>query len=640
VAIFHELKRRNIFRVAAAYLVAAWVLLQACELILGVYETPDYALQIVIALLAVGFPFVLLFSWVFEVTPEGIKRESQVDRTKSITGVTAKRLDIATISMVIMAMSIFALDKLWIDERSTTNSDYSSEAGKGLVWATQQLIEVDRLSDLGQYQEAFKLATEIEPYLRDSVDQSELWSEFSFSADIVSDPPGATVYRQTVDQPDSEWQELGVTPLTGVRFAFDTAFRVRLQLEGHRTVNIREHVFWSKYSGPRHPVINLDRDEDLPEEMVRVRGFAHDLVDYEDFFLDRYEVTNRQYEEFVSSGGYEDPSYWTERFVDNGQLVTWNVAIQSFVDTTGRPGPANWQGGTYPNGQADFPVNGISWYEAAAFANFLGKELPTVEHLRSALPFYRWEGGIMAAQSNLGSQSIRPVGQNRAMSAVGIFDLIGNVREWNSNEAIDGNRVAFGGGWSDPPYFDNHLTVLSPWDRDSANGIRLIRTFDSKEKLARLNTPQLPVEGRDFRVLEPVSDGDFEIFRRLYVYDSFPLNTTTTELREFEHWNRERVEFDLPGGDRGGAILYLPRNSMPPPISMTFDSWSAVDTRLFNHCSWAPTIGMMKNLLSPIQVSGATASSRLPNRHLIETSSLRGCRNTRERSISSKPGKT
>jgi pimeloyl-ACP methyl ester carboxylesterase len=352
--------------------------------------------------------------------------------------------------------------------------------------------------------------------------------------------------------------------LTGVRFAFDTAFRVRLQLEGHRTVNIREHVFWSKYFGPLHPVINLDRDEDLPEEMVRVRGFAHDLVDYEDFFLDRYEVTNRQYEEFVSSGGYEDPSYWTERFVDNGQLVTWNVAIQSFVDTTGRPGPANWQGGTYPNGQADFPVNGISWYEAAAFANFLGKELPTVEHLRSALPFYRWEGGIMAAQSNLGSQSIRPVGQNRAMSAVGIFDLIGNVREWNSNEAIDGNRVAFGGGWSDPPYFDNHLTVLSPWDRDSANGIRLIRTFDSKEKLARLNTPQLPVERRDFRVLEPVSDGDFEIFRRLYAYDSLPLNTNTTELREFEHWNRERVEFDLPGGDRGGAILYLPRNSMPP----------------------------------------------------------------------------
>jgi serine/threonine protein kinase len=67
-------------------------------------------------------------------------------------------------------------------------------------------------------------------------------------------------------------------------------------------------------------------------------------------------------------------------FVSRGRTLTWEAAVASFRDTTGRPGPATWELGNFPDGQDDWPVNGVSWYEAAAYAVFAGKLLPTIYH--------------------------------------------------------------------------------------------------------------------------------------------------------------------------------------------------------------------------------------------------------------------
>ena len=85
----------------------------------------------------------------------------------------------------------------------------------------------------------------------------------------------------------------------------------------------------------------------------------------------------------------------------------------------------------------------------------------------------------------------------------------------------------------------------SPWDRDSTHGFRLVRTFDGDEKLARLRGPREPRDRRDYRKEEPASDAEFIIYRRLYDYDSLPLNAEVVAADEFEHWIRERVAFDL-----------------------------------------------------------------------------------------------
>jgi len=111
-----ELKRRNVFRVAAAYVVAAWVITEVSSLVLEIYESPDSVIRIIVALLALGLPFALVFAWAFEVTPEGIKRESEVDRSRTITNRIAKRLDLLTIAMVVVAVGLFSVDRFLPDQ--------------------------------------------------------------------------------------------------------------------------------------------------------------------------------------------------------------------------------------------------------------------------------------------------------------------------------------------------------------------------------------------------------------------------------------------------------------------------------------------------------------------------------------------
>jgi len=104
---FEELKRRNVIRLALAYLAASWLLIEISSSILGIYNAPQWISRVIVALLAVGFPLALFFAWAFEITPEGIKRESQVDRSKSISHHTAKRLDLITIAMLVLVAALF-----------------------------------------------------------------------------------------------------------------------------------------------------------------------------------------------------------------------------------------------------------------------------------------------------------------------------------------------------------------------------------------------------------------------------------------------------------------------------------------------------------------------------------------------------
>ena len=107
--------------------------------------------------------------------------------------------------------------------------------------------------------------------------------------------------------------------------------------------------------------------------MVRVPGGETGSGQLPDFFIDKYEVTNKRFKEFVNAGGYRDKKYWKYPFTEDGKELRWEDAVKAFVDQTGQPGPATWQGGDYPEGQADYPVSGVSWYEAAAYAEFAGK---------------------------------------------------------------------------------------------------------------------------------------------------------------------------------------------------------------------------------------------------------------------------
>jgi hypothetical protein len=111
MSFFNELKRRNVFRVGIAYVVVSWLILQVADVILNNIEAPGWVFHVILLLLGIGFIVVLVFSWVFEMTPEGLKREHEVDRSQSITPQTGKKLDHLITGVLVLALGYFVIDK-------------------------------------------------------------------------------------------------------------------------------------------------------------------------------------------------------------------------------------------------------------------------------------------------------------------------------------------------------------------------------------------------------------------------------------------------------------------------------------------------------------------------------------------------
>ena len=111
MSLFNELKRRNVFRVGIAYTVASWLLIQVTDIVFPRIGLPDSAVMLVIALLAIGLVPALILAWAFELTPDGIKKEAEVDRTQSIASTTGRKLDRAIIGILVVALAYFIFDK-------------------------------------------------------------------------------------------------------------------------------------------------------------------------------------------------------------------------------------------------------------------------------------------------------------------------------------------------------------------------------------------------------------------------------------------------------------------------------------------------------------------------------------------------
>src|ERR1041385_1304411 len=104
---FAELKRRNVYKVAVAYAVVAWLVIQVASIVLPTFHAPEWTLQAIIALVVIGFPAALVCSWAFEITPKGIVRESEVEPVKSIAHRTGRKIVAITLVLAIIAVGLF-----------------------------------------------------------------------------------------------------------------------------------------------------------------------------------------------------------------------------------------------------------------------------------------------------------------------------------------------------------------------------------------------------------------------------------------------------------------------------------------------------------------------------------------------------
>jgi eukaryotic-like serine/threonine-protein kinase len=430
-------------------------------------------------------------------------------------------------------------------------------------WArTVAAPEIERLFNHGDYGEAFLLARQALDVLPDDPHLGQRWRDVSIPATVTTDPAGADVvvaaYRTS-----TAWVSLGRTPLNGIRIPRGL-IRMRISKAGFEPIE-------GSLSPPGQR-FRLDPVGAVPLGMVRVAGGRDPdrfgvIGDLDDFWIDRFEVTNRQYKEFVDRGGYSRRDYWREPFVEGGRSVTWEQAVERFRDTTGRPGPATWKSGTYPDGQADFPVGGVSWYEAAAYAAFTGKSLPTMYHWYRAANLRRFADILTV--SNFKEKGPAPVGSFRGLGPFGTYDMAGNVKEWCWNET-DTRRFLLGGAWNEPMYMFADYDARGPFERAPAYGFRLAKYI--RPLPAAVAAPvRIDRLVRDVQKQKPVGDEIFAVYRRQYAYDRGPLNAVIESTEDAESWVKVTVAFDAAyGGERMHAYLFLPKNGSPPYQTVVF----------------------------------------------------------------------
>jgi len=282
-------------------------------------------------------------------------------------------------------------------------------------WAREQAIpEISGLIENGQYVSAFRLAQQAKQYIPKDPFLSRLDRDYSIVTSIRTNPPGADVFMKGYANPDDEWQRLGQSPLENIRLPFGY-LRWRFSKQGYETVE--------GAAGPGHDIdFTLDPQGSLPPGMVRILGGrfqwgSTEAVELPDFLMDKYEVTNREFKKFLDSGGYKKPEYWKEPFARGSSVLSFDEAMKGFLDRTGRPGPATWELGEYPPGQDDFPVSGVSWFEAAAYAEFAGKSLPTVYHWYKAADVRIYSDSVKF--SNFGGSGSVRVGSLRGINPFG-----------------------------------------------------------------------------------------------------------------------------------------------------------------------------------------------------------------------------
>lgn len=570
----HELKRRKVFRVAGGYAVFAWLVIQVVETVFPAFGLDDAAFRMLVILLATGLVPVVILSWAFDLrkgrlVPDAgaAEKAPSPDATPSVADVLWRpRFAVPLLAAFVLAAGAIALLAMQLSA--------SRSARLELLPRIESHIAANDIAA------AYSLALEAEQALPDDPLLHRLLSVIAVRMSFVTEPSGADVYYRRYGDAQGDWVFLGTTPLGNVRLPREV-FHWRFEKPGFQAAERANEAFNGRYRVQLTEGQLAENTVEVPsiERQFLLTGYPLSTFRVPAFRADRFEATNEEFADFVRQG-YENAAYWSGlEFILDGRRIAWEEAVDRFRDRTGRFGPSTWEGGTYPEGAAQHPVAGISWYEAAAYARFRGKQLPTIYHWSSMtvfpafaeiegpndeFPGYGEFRSRLTALSNFSEAGPAAVGAYPGVAPFGTYDAAGNVREWCWNATGESEqRYILGGSFKDPTYLYTYGVAKSAWDRSAVNGVRLASYEPEESAVALLRAARaLPERER----LEPVSDEVFEVYRNLFDYDPKPLDVREEAAAvETNHWTHESVSFTAAYDDeRVIANVFLPKNIEPP----------------------------------------------------------------------------
>ena len=429
--------------------------------------------------------------------------------------------------------------------------------------AHAQQVIIPRIRELVEARrpvEAFLLANEVQELLADDRAYQELRKEMTVTVSFHIKPDGTTVSYRDAENPNGTWVVAGQTPLIDVELP-NGDLRFRYTCDGFISAEFQKRFpAFLQYSA-HQKLVPIDQKI---AGMTLIPGASAQFwnglpEDISSFYIDRHEVTNDEFREFVAAGGYANPKFW-EGLVFNrdGKQVTWKEAVKTFVDRSGRPGPAFWTNGVPPEGKQDYPVTGVSWFEAMAYAKFRNKSLPTVSHWRRAAQCQ--QPGIMTVLSNYSQAGPSMRGEHDGIGDFEVYDLAGNAKEWCFNQFGENQNCLCGGAWNEADYSVSFVDRDSPWSRKKTHGFRCVQyqSKDAPENLTR-NPYSEPT-----RVFDGLERKPVETLAKWYEYDrNLPLNIekiqsdSANPSSEFKH---EIIRIDAAyNNERFNVHLLIPR---------------------------------------------------------------------------------
>jgi len=440
--------------------------------------------------------------------------------------------------------------------------------------------------------EAYKLSRQIELVIPDDPLLKSLNKKITSKVSINTFPSNLNISVRPYSG-TKNWQYIGATAIDSIYLPVGFS-QIKFEKEGFQT---GYDLIWVASFVDDSIIYKLIEKNNTPEGMVYIpkeaSGFdieaapaslhmpgleENTVIPVGDFFMDQTEVSNKQYKEFVDAGCYTNSAYWKYPFILDGKYISWKDAMNLFVDKTKRPGPSTWEVSDYSEGEDNLPVSGISWYEAAAFAEFKDKSLPTIYHWDRVA--FTWASPVIVPQSNLGTNSSISVHDLTSLNRFGIYNLAGNVREWCFNGDSRNGNFILGGGWNDPPYGFNDAYAQSPIDRSETNGFRCIKYIVGSGD-QNLLEGEIELPYRNFLNEKPVSEERFSLILNQYSYDELPLNSDLEEEIEYEEWIRQKISFNAAySGERMFGYLFIPKQYKPPYQTVIyFPGSGAIHTR-------------------------------------------------------------